>query len=89
MDQLNLEALAQASKIKEIIADIAKRDISEINDSEPVFGPGGVIVDSLNVLDMLCAVEQEFNIEIPDEDLTENLFESVASFSSHVQKNLL
>ena len=58
----------------------------DIRSDMPVFGAGGVITDSLEILDALCAIERAFGINIPDEDLTEELFASVASLNNYVQR---
>jgi acyl carrier protein len=59
----------------------------EIPNDAPVFGTGGIVTESLQILDALCEIEQEFNINIPDEDLTEELFASVSSLAHYVDHN--
>jgi acyl carrier protein len=64
----------------------AGRDPNEINDDAAVFGPGGVITDSLNILDALSEIESDLGISIPDEDLTEELFASVRNFAAYIER---
>jgi len=77
-------------KIKTILAANSgdtKIKIGDIKQDMQVFGHGGVIIDSLNILDALTGIESEFDFEIPDEDLNEDLFSSVAELSNYVYKN--
>lgn len=77
-------------KIKTILAEnsgITKMKVEDINQETLVFGHGGVIIDSLNILDALTGIESEFDFEIPDEDLNEELFSSVSELANYVYKN--
>jgi acyl carrier protein len=65
-------------------ADAADTPAERVDLSTPVFGPSGLITDSLRVLDALCAIEADFDVTIPDEDLTEALFESVTALAAYV-----
>ena len=58
-----------------------------IPDDVPIFGTGGIVIKSLNILEVLCEIEQTFDINIPDEDLTEELFASVASLEEYVKNH--
>jgi acyl carrier protein len=61
-------------------------DVESIDFNQPVFGPAGVISDSLKILDALASIEKEFAIHVPDEDLTEELFSSVRVLSEYVER---
>lgn len=69
-------------------ADSAALEGRPVEPSTAVFGPGGIITDSLAVLDALCAIEVELDIQVPDEDLTEELFASVANLASYVRSHM-
>jgi len=76
-------------RTKEIIAVYApgrQHDPACIADDDAIFGPRGIIVDSIQVLDALCALEAAFGIEIPDEDLTEELFASVRHLAGYIDR---
>lgn len=62
----------------------AGQNVATISETTPIFGPGGIIQDSLGILDALSEIERELNIAIPDEDLTESLFASIIALSSYV-----
>ncbi len=77
-------------KIKTILSEnsgVTKMKVDDIKQETQVFGHGGVIIDSLNILDALTEIECEFDFEIPDEDLNEELFSSVSELANYVHKN--
>lgn len=59
-------------------------DPKSISAADPVFGPGGVVHDSLDILDALSEIEGALGVSIPDEDLTEGLFASVAGLAAYL-----
>lgn len=74
-------------KVKEILANHSGgfyTEASNIKDTVSIFGPKGVIIDSLEILDALCDLETQFNIQIHDEDLTEELFSSVNALVMYI-----
>jgi len=57
--------------------------IDEIADDEALF-EGGLGLNSIATLQVIAAVEEEFGIEVPDEDLTPELIESVRTLANYV-----
>ncbi len=55
----------------------------EIADDEALF-EGGLGLNSIATLQVIAAVEAEFGIEVPDEDLTPELIESVRTLANYV-----
>ncbi|MDX1630650.1 MAG: phosphopantetheine-binding protein [Thermoanaerobaculia bacterium] len=75
------------NRIKRLVVERLKLDIepSEIESSEPLFG-NGLGLDSIDALELVLGVEQEFGVEIEDEEVgaqaltsVETLVEFVAS----------
>ncbi|MCF6156171.1 MAG: acyl carrier protein [Candidatus Brocadia sp.] len=64
-------------KVKEIIKRVLKVKDTEIKKESSIAELGG---DSLSALSILSAIEEEFNINIPDEETAE-----IDSFSGAVQ----
>ena len=60
----------QRAKVKELISKQLNRPIEEITDDKEIVKDLGA--DSLDVVEMLMSLEEEYNVEIPSEDL-ENL----------------
>ncbi len=67
-----------------ILAKYSVQELADISETSSIFGVGGVITDSIKILDALCDIETFFGVSIPDEDLTEELFSSVSSLVSYL-----
>lgn len=55
-----------SEKIKELIAKQLNKPVSEITDEKEVVKDLGA--DSLDVMEMLMNIEEEFNLTVPEED---------------------
>jgi acyl carrier protein len=75
-------------QIKELIIKRLKLEISpqDIDDASPLFGDG-LGLDSIDALELVVGLEQEFGISIPDEDVGKEAFASVNALCTYVQKN--
>ena len=61
-------------------------DPSSIGDDDPLLkGPLGL--DSIDVLELVLAVEEEYGLKISDEQLTQGAFNSVAALAEFVSTN--
>lgn len=58
-----------------------------IPDDEVIFG-GGMGADSTAALEVVFAIEEAFGIEVDDEELRVDLFDSVSSLTNYVQRRL-
>lgn len=54
-----------------------------IGADEPLFG-GDATVDSMGSLEIVAAIEREFALRIPDDDLRVELFDSVRTLAAYV-----
>ena len=54
------------NKVKEIIAEQLNVEISELENSKSFINDLGA--DSLDIVELVMAMEEEFDVEIPDED---------------------
>ncbi|MAT97955.1 MAG: hypothetical protein CL608_12485 [Anaerolineaceae bacterium] len=55
---------------------------TELDESENLLAAG--IIDSLGILRLVSFVEEKFGIEVPDEDVTIDNFQSVKAMSDYV-----
>ncbi len=55
---------------------------NELDEAENLLAAG--IIDSLGILRLVSFVEEKFGIEVPDEDVTIDNFQSVKSMSDYV-----
>lgn len=73
-----------ADKVKEIIVEQLGVDASEVTDGAKFIEDLGA--DSLDTVELVMALEEEFNIEIPDEDAEK--MTTVGSAIQYLDKNL-
>jgi len=57
---------------------------SDIADDEVLFG-GGMGLDSIGVLQIVFGLEREFEIEVTDDELRVELFDSVTTVTEYVE----
>ena len=58
--------MAVADKVKQLIAEQLNKSIDEVTDDKEVVKDLGA--DSLDVVEMLMSLEEEFSITVPEED---------------------
>jgi acyl carrier protein len=75
-------------QIKDLIIRRLRLEISpaEIDDTSALFGDG-LGLDSIDALELVVGLEQEFGISIPDEDVGKEAFASVEALCSYVEKH--
>ncbi len=57
----------------------------EIDDSSPLFGEG-LGLDSIDALELVVALEKNYGIRIPDEDVGKEAFRSVNALAEYIMK---
>ncbi len=62
-------------------------DAEEIDDEDALFG-GGLGLNSIATIEIIMGIEEEFDIEVPDEDLRVELFDSVQTMADYVRSLL-
>ncbi|MBI5181903.1 MAG: acyl carrier protein [Nitrospirae bacterium] len=74
-------------KVKELIVRRLKLTIDHkaIKDDAPLFGEG-LGLDSIDALELVVGLEQEFGISIPDEDVGREAFASVNALVAYINK---
>jgi acyl carrier protein len=61
---------------------------SEIGDETPLFGPGGLGLDSVDALQIVVALDKNFGLKIPDPAAAKQILQSVNSITDAVQQKL-
>jgi acyl carrier protein len=74
------------AKIIEIIRRVTGNDVA-IDADESLFDAG--ILDSFALTDVVTAVEQEFDIKVPDSDLTPRKFSSISKIVSYIDSHVM
>lgn len=78
------------SEIKKLLVselNLAGKDPSSIDDEAPLFGQGGLGLDSLDALQIAMLVEEKFGVRIPDDDAARPIFKSVSTLAEYIAKN--
>jgi len=56
----------------------------QIDDAQPLFGPGGIGLDSVDALQLVVALDKQFGIKIADPDMAKKTLASVNAMSEAV-----
>jgi len=75
-------------RIKRILVsqlEIDHESVSQSGSQTPLLGRG-IGLDSVEAMALAVAIEEEFDIEIPDDDLTMELFQSIAALVEYVNR---
>jgi len=81
-----MERTELKGKVKELIVRRLKLEIDpkSIADSDPLFGEG-LGLDSIDALELVLGLEQEFGIKVADEEVGIKAFKSVDSLADFIQ----
>lgn len=77
-------------KIKRILVsrlEIEPSTVAACDSDTPLVGRG-IGLDSVEALALIVGIEEAFDFEIPDEDLTVDLLRSIASLAEYVSQRL-
>lgn len=74
------------AKIKELLIKGLRLDLrpEDIDEALPIFGEEGLGLDSIDALEMVVLVEDEFGVSIPDEEVGKQAFASVNVLSEYI-----
>jgi len=61
------------------------RDPASLHDDAPLFGDGGMGLDSLDALQIAMLVEERFGVRVPDGDEARPIFRSVSSLAEFIR----
>lgn len=80
------EALRQ--KIKEVMVEelMLEQEPSEITDTIPIFGAGGLGLDSVDALQLVVGLEKHFGLKIGNSDAAKGILESVETIAREIEK---
>ena len=79
---------ALLSEIKGLLVselNLAGRDPASISDDGPLFGDGGLGLDSLDALQIAMLLEEHFGVRVPEGDEARPIFKSVATLGEFVE----
>jgi acyl carrier protein len=59
----------------------------EINDDQPLFGPGSVGLDSVDALQLVVALDKTYGLKIADPEAARQILQSVTTMAATVAKH--
>ncbi len=76
-------------KIKEVMVEELMLDQapSEISDIIPIFGGGGLGLDSVDALQLVVGLEKHFGLKIGNSDAARGILESVETIAREIEKS--
>lgn len=76
-------------KIKEVMVDelMLDQSPSEISDTIPIFGAGGLGLDSVDALQLVVGLEKHFGLKIGNSDAAKGILESVETIAREIEKS--
>jgi len=81
---------ALTSEIKALLVselNLSGRDPQAIADDAPLFGEGGLGLDSLDALQIAMLVEERFGIRVPEGDEARPIFRSVSTLAEFIEQS--
>ena len=60
----------------------------EITDDMPLFGPGGLGLDSVDALQLVVGLDKNFGVKIPDPAAAKEILQTVNTIADAVQKKM-
>jgi acyl carrier protein len=74
------------SRLKKLIVERLKLDIEpeSIDSGKPLFGQGGLGLDSIDALELVLGVEQELGVRIDDEDVGSAALASIDALADFI-----
>lgn len=83
-----MEGEALRTKIKEVMIEELMLDQApeEIGDSTPIFGGGGLGLDSVDALQLVVALEKHFGLKVGNADAAKGILECVETIAKEIEK---
>jgi acyl carrier protein len=84
------DATALKERIKAMMVENLMLQVSaaEISDDLPLFGPGGLGLDSVDALQLVVALDKNFGLKIPDPAAAKEILQNVNTIVDAVLKKM-
>jgi acyl carrier protein len=75
-------------KLKELLIKRLKLKVTpeQISEDSQLFGPDGLGLDSIDVLELVVGIKKEFGVEIADRQTAEKVFTSVGAIARFIEE---
>ena len=77
------------TQIKQLLVEnlMLQTSAEEIADDLPLFGPGGLGLDSVDALQLVVALDKNYGLKISDPEAAKGILQNVNSIAAAVQKH--
>jgi len=77
------------TQIKHLLVEnlMLQTSAEEIADDLPLFGPGGLGLDSVDALQLVVALDKNYGLKISDPEAAKGILQNVNSIAAAVQKH--
>jgi acyl carrier protein len=77
------------TQIKQMLVDnlMLKISAAEIGDDQPLFGPGSLGLDSVDALQVVVALEKNYNLKLSDAEAARKTMQTVNAIAAAVQEH--
>jgi acyl carrier protein len=84
------DATALKDRIKAMMVENLMLQVTaaEIGDDLPLFGPGGLGLDSVDALQLVVGLDKNFGVKIPDPAAAKEILQTVNTIADAVQKKM-
>ena len=85
MEDATLKDRIKAMMVENLMLQVTA---AEIGDDLPLFGPGGLGLDSVDALQLVVGLDKNFGVKIPDPAAAKEILQSVNTIADAVQKKM-
>ena len=80
------DPVALRSEIKEMLVEncMLQIPVEQIGDSQPLFGPGSLGLDSVDALQLVVALDKNYGLKVPDPEAAKKILHSINSMAEAV-----
>lgn len=77
------------ARIKQMVVEncMLKISVTEIGDDQPLFGPNGLGLDSIDALQLVVALEKDFGLKLSDVEVARKMMQTVNTIAAFVQEH--
>ena len=85
--------MSQGSELRQRIKEVMVEELmledepSSIGDTTPIFGAGGLGLDSVDALQLVVALDKHFGLKIGDASKAKGILESVGTIAAEIEKS--
>lgn len=84
MPDVNLREEIKEMMVENLMLKVSKEEIA---DDLPLFGPGGLGLDSIDALELVVSLEKKFGVSVPNSEVAKQVLVSVNTIHDHVLAN--